>query len=57
MQKLIEFLKGKKTYIIALTAAALAFAQAMGWPIPEYVYVILAACGLGTLRASIPKAP
>jgi hypothetical protein len=55
MTKLIDFLKGKKTYIIALTAAALAFAQAMGWPIPEYVYVILGACGLATVRAAVAK--
>ncbi len=55
MIKLIDYLKGKKTYIIALTAAALAFAQAMGWPIPEYVYVILGACGLATVRAAVAK--
>jgi hypothetical protein len=55
MQKLIEFLKGKKTYIIAITAAALAFANAMGWAIPEYVYVILGACGLATVRAAVQK--
>jgi hypothetical protein len=57
MQKLIEFLKGKKTYIIALAAAGIAFAQAMGWPIPEYVYVILGACGLASVRAAVAKAP
>jgi hypothetical protein len=55
MQKLIEFLKGKKTYIIALVAAGIAFAQAMGWPIPEYVYVILGACGLASVRAAVQK--
>ena len=55
MQKALEFLKGKKTYIVALTAAALAFAQSMGWPVPEYVYVILGACGLATVRAAVGK--
>ena len=53
MQKALEFLKGKKTYIVALTAAALAFAQSMGWPVPEYVYVILGACGIATMRAAV----
>lgn len=57
MQKTIEFLKGKKTYIVAATAAALAFANAMGWPVPEYVYVLLGACGIATVRASIANQP
>jgi hypothetical protein len=53
MQKLIDYLKGKKTYIIALVIGALAGAQYMGLTIPEYVWVILGACGLGTLRSAI----
>jgi hypothetical protein len=56
MQKIMNFLSGKKTYIIATAAAALAFAQAMGWAIPEWTYVILGALGLGTLRAAVNKA-
>jgi len=59
MQKLITliaFFKGKKTYLIATAAGAIAFAQAMGWAIPEGTYVILGALGLGTLRAAINKA-
>lgn len=55
MQKVIEFLSGKKTYIVALVAAAMAFCQAMGWAIPDYVYAILGAVGLGTLRAAVNK--
>jgi hypothetical protein len=55
MQKVVEFLRGKKTYIVALTAAVMAFAQSMGWPVPEYVYVILGACGLTTVRAAVGK--
>jgi hypothetical protein len=39
----------------SFTAAALAFAQAMGWPVPEFVYVILGACGFATVRAAIGK--
>lgn len=34
-------------------ATALAFAQAMGYPIPEWVYAVLGALGLGTLRAGV----
>jgi hypothetical protein len=55
MQNTLDFLKGKKTYIVALTAAALAFAQSMGWPVPEYVYALLGACGIATVRAAIGK--
>jgi hypothetical protein len=55
MQKVVEFLRGKKTYIVALTAAAMAFAQSMGWPVPEYVYVLLGACGIATVRAAVGK--
>jgi hypothetical protein len=55
MQQLITFLSGKKTYIIATIAAVLAFAQAMGYPIPEYIYAILGACGLATLRVAVSK--
>ncbi len=56
MQKILDILNGKKTYIIATAAATLAFAQAMGWAIPEWTYVILGALGLGTLRAAVNKA-
>ena len=49
----MAFLEGKKTYLVALTAAVLAGAQALGYPIPEYVYALLGALGLGTLRAGV----
>lgn len=55
MQKAMEFLAGKKTYIVALVAAGMAFAQAMGYPIPEWVYAMLGAVGISTLRAAVPK--
>ena len=53
MNKILEFLKGKKTYINALLIGACAAAQALGYPIPEWVYGILGALGLVTLRAGI----
>ncbi len=52
---MLDFLNGKKTYIVAFVAAGLAAAQALGYPIPEYVYVILGALGLITTRAAITK--
>jgi hypothetical protein len=55
MQKILDILNGKKTYLIATVAAFLAFANAMGWAIPEYVYVILGACGLATVRSAVSK--
>jgi hypothetical protein len=55
----VDFLEGKKTYIVAFLAASIALAQAV-WPtftVPEYVYLALGAAGLGAVRASIPPKP
>jgi hypothetical protein len=54
MQKVMELLKGKKTYIVATVAAATAFVGAMGWEVPSVVWELLGAVGLATVRASIP---
>jgi hypothetical protein len=54
MQKVIELLKGKKTYIVAAVVAATAFADHMGYNVPPVVYELLAACGVATIRAAIP---
>ena len=48
-----SILSGKKTYLIALIAALIAAAQALGYPVPEWVYPLLAAAGLTTTRAAI----
>jgi len=50
-----NFLEGKKTYIVALVAAGLAVAQVLGIVVPEYVFTILGACGLGALRVAVSK--
>ena len=55
MNKLIEWLKGKKTYIVAIVVGILAGLQAYGIVIPEYVYAILAALGLAAVRAAVVK--
>ena len=46
-------LKGKKTYIVAVLTAIGAAATALGYPIPAYVWPLLAAAGLGAVRKSI----
>jgi len=51
----MSILPHKKTYLVAAVAACLAFAHAMGYEVPEWVYVLLSAIGLGTMRAGIAK--
>jgi hypothetical protein len=53
INKVKAFLDGKKTYIIAIIGGILGLLTACGIVIPEYVYVILGALGLGTLRAAV----
>lgn len=55
MKKVIEFLSGKKTYITAIVIGVCAACQAAGIVVPEYVYAILGALGLGAVRAGIKK--
>lgn len=50
-----SILAGKKTYLTAALIAAGAVANALGYPIPEYVWAILAAFGLGSVRAAVGK--
>lgn len=45
--------KGKKTYIVAALAAASAIASAFGYPTPEWVWPLLAAAGLGSVRSAL----
>lgn len=52
---MMTFLEGKKTYIVSAVTIALAVAQALGYVIPEYVYALLGALGLGTLRVAVTK--
>lgn len=54
-RKIMTFLDGKKTYLVALIAAGLAVAQVFGVVVPEYVYTLLAAGGLGALRVAVTK--
>lgn len=55
IKKIQAFLDGKKTYIVAIIGGILGILTACGIVIPEYVYVILGALGLGSVRSAIGK--
>lgn len=53
LTKILAWLEGKKTYLIALTGAILAALAAMGIVVPEWVMALLASLGLATLRSAV----
>ena len=55
MQKIITFLKGKKTYFVMAATFIVGGLHACGVEIPEWAYALLAASGVGVLRAGISK--
>ena len=55
LEKLGNALQGKKTYIVALLIAAGAAAMSLGVVIPEIVWPILGALGLGAVRSALDK--
>ena len=55
MTKIIEFLSGKKTFLVALGIAVVAGCKAFGVEIPVWIWPLLAAIGLGAVRAGIKK--
>ncbi len=56
MDKWLELIKGKKTFIIAIVTAVLGTLQALGiFAVPEYAWPIIAAAGLATLRLGVNK--
>jgi hypothetical protein len=52
MAKILEWLKGKKSYIVAIILGIEAALQSLGINIPGWVTTLLAALGLGALRAA-----
>lgn len=55
---MLQFLSGKKTYIVAFVIAGVNLAQAVGWITTEHLNAInafLAALGLTALRAGVTK--
>lgn len=56
MNEIIEFLKGKKTYIITVAMVFLGVLQGLGvFALPEAVWVVLAGLGLAFIRAGVNK--
>lgn len=51
----MEWLKNKKTYFIAILVGVAAGLKYLGVVVPEWVYPLLGALGLATLRAAITK--
>lgn len=55
MEKVLDFLNGKKTYIVAVVIAVTAGVQALGYTVPEWVYALETALGLGAVRVGVAK--
>lgn len=55
LEKIGAWLQGKKTYIVAVLAGVAATLNALGIVIPEWVYIVLGALGLGAIRSAITK--
>jgi len=55
MTGIIEWLKGKKTYIIMGVTFVLGGLAAVGIAVPEWVFAILLSLGLGAARAGSVK--
>ena len=55
LAKLEALLSGKKTYIIAVLIGAGAVAVQLGYVVPDFVWAILAALGLGAVRSAVEK--
>jgi hypothetical protein len=58
MNKLLAYLQGKKTYIIIVVAIVFNTLVQLGYvdaSYVEYVNIVLAALGLGALRAGVSK--
>jgi hypothetical protein len=53
MSKALDFLNGKKTYIVALLTALVGLLEASGVIIPGWAWPILAALGIGTIRHGV----
>ncbi len=60
----MDFLSGKKTYIVAFITAATALYQVLGpifhigdGTVPEWIYGLEGALGLGAMRVAIGKQP
>jgi len=50
-----EWLKGKKTYGVAILVGIGAAAQFLGFNVPEWAWLLLNAIGLGSIRDALKK--
>lgn len=50
-------LSGYKTYLVAAAVAGTAVAKMLGYEIPEWIWGMYGAAGLGTLRDALNKVP
>lgn len=48
-----KFLDGKKVYIVAILTGGFGIWMSMGHVVPEYIWVMLSAAGLGAVRSAI----
>jgi len=55
-ETLLEWLKGKKTYLTAGAILLCGILGACGVEVPAYVWAALSAVGLGFLRAGVKRA-
>jgi hypothetical protein len=55
LEKLGQLLQGKKSYIVAVLIGVGAVATQLGYVVPEAVWYILGALGLGAVRSAIDK--
>lgn len=55
LEKLGQALQGKKAYIVAILIAAGAAGVSLGYVVPEWIWPILGALGLGAVRSAIDK--
>lgn len=53
---ILKWLQGKRTYVVAVATFIVGGIQAFGIPIAPWVYPLLAAAGLGGLRAGVNSA-
>jgi len=54
MEDVMEALKGKKTYLVAMVAIGGLFCEMMGWAVmPKYFYEMLGFSGMASIRAGM----
>jgi hypothetical protein len=55
MKTILAWLEGKKTYLVTAATFVLGGLVAVGVEVPEWLWPLLAAAGLGTLRSGVEK--